>query len=679
MEAGELVAHVEATAGPLFAWSCRIAGGAVATTVLPVVYERVGAAGRRDGSPLPDRLQLQAIALALLRDRSETPESVTDRALLDLSVVAGRSDGDVAAVLGLLESEVAAAVAVAHQRFEAVHGTAAVDDILHGDEMWLDDELRARCVRAATDAAGGPAGAWSVARSSGRRTTLGIVATIAVIVGVVAWTTRSNSTGSAVLSLPTDVVSSSTTDGLDHPIMLQPPGYVLPPGALAELTATGSEFPGPDDASPTSTGWLSVWAEPTATHTAGRWVSAVSSRCGGNLSPLLPGSTRVRTGDRDALLTRERDDVLQIIVAPGTTSATATGLELTAHGFSADEVESLAAAAQLDIVPANPGDPPPPNCGPLANGDGLHFGAESAALLGSMDLVVARPAVGPRAVDQLEPTTYRSTMYGVPGRADASLTITARRLDRTLVRLEQILLESPDDPTAPVSPVRTVELGDRTVIVSQVPDTGSAPEDIVQFDDGSSSVTVRGSITPDMPLETLIKVAGLARQATPDEWEAITSHPFDDATVEPVETEPPPTTDDEGGTVTTEPFTIREVDSSQQTDGKTWALLVAGSTIFQLYSSNGDGGTAGPIEITADAPVLRLDSPSSTVLVIGLVDPGDATSIRVTVGGTVLPYEPLARPDPAGPAFAVVSFTADGPIAIDVIDHDGGVVRTLDA
>ncbi|MCU1398283.1 MAG: hypothetical protein JWN62_1392 [Acidimicrobiales bacterium] len=673
----ELSRWVDATVADLFAWLCRIVGSARAEEVLPEVYRTIGASAR-SGADRIDMLGTCAVAcrLVIAHDAPGAgagASTVMERAVVDLRVVRGGSDADIVAITGCLEQDVDSMLASAEQMWRTMQPASTVDDWLRGRETWLDDLLREACRKAALGDRGEP-----LDRTAGRRQAGGgrgfvaaMMVAVAAIVGVVAWRTtdRSQQT-SAAATFGTALSGNRTSHEFDptHPFPVQRPGYVLPMSDVSALVASATERPAANEAIAEPVGWFEVWAEPTATHFASRWFAAVTSRCAQS-GQLLQDATRMTIGDRHALLIVGQLGELTIEVAPGDDSLTSRSLELVGHGFTSAELVQLAGSLQLDLELSSPDAPPPPNCGKTGVPDGMQFDASSAGEFAHLERVVSRPAFGGSVLDQLAARTSRTTTYGGRDGGGAGVTVEARDADPDLVRLQQILLVSPLDPAAPISPVRAATVGDRVMTVSAMPGEEGDHSAQITFTTDVDSVTVSTSNTTTFPLEQLIALAGAARPATPEQWYDLSGERH--TPPQPVITTVVP------GTEPPLQFQPESIEFATA-DGDMWNVFVVGRTILDVSSRGVGGGIArGPLTVDADTTVLQWESPSETVLLIALTDPGTGHSVRLTVGDDVRSAVPLVMVPDAAMSLAIVTFTDLAPYHLDLLDELGTPVRVL--
>jgi len=232
-------------------------------------------------------------------------------------------------------------------------------------------------------------------------------------------------------------------------------------------------------------GWFEFWTGPRAGRTVGRWL-AVQIVPGPAPAPAAD-SALVNFDGRDLWEWTSRDGVAQIRFEP----ADGWGGQVTAFGWSTDELRSL--AATMDVVDGRPS-----------------YGDEDPR---SDELVVARPTSNLILEYEFLGSTVTSAIEWQTDDGH-SVTLTVATAQGDSETLDQFLVTVAAG--APMSgPDVDREVGAFTATAGRFP--GLDDRNVVRWTNGDVSIALTGDLTVD----ELLKLAVTARPATGTEWVAI--------------------------------------------------------------------------------------------------------------------------------------------------------------
>lgn len=645
----------EASSIDIFRWVCRIAGPTLAREQLPAVY-------RQATTALPvNNVQLLAIALRLARDAVDGVEAlaICRRAVLDLVVVDRSSTHRIGLVTGLALADIDDAVRDAKAWFATGNGAnESVDDVLRHSEVWLDDEVRDAC-RRAMRATAPPSAA--TARASRR---VGItVGVVAASVLAAAWFTvgrpaatpaASGLAGAATTITPTSAAPATTSLAASAASLHQPPGYLLDPlvPGFAPTGITEDRQHAAGDA-PSTPVRFQIWAEPAASRETGRWFSIMTTRCFQTAPSIAANSTRLQVDGRQALLSTTSDGLTQLDIVGGSYPDNNRNLQIVAHGLTGEEVTAIAGAIQLDEPGGSPNCIPAPPIQYSAAFDSLHDGLDSV-----VDTATSTTAIGYAGAAGWRTATYTNTYNG------SILELTTQPFDPAVAAATRFELAKSDDPDAPTTPDRTVQIDGRTITVSSDPHApGSQSSAILQWSDGTNLVSLTSNLTHDLP--TLLRTVSKSRPATPQEWLTLAATPV-----------PLPNT---GVDDPTQQPSTRVLATTVAGAGTTWELTQFGH--YQLLLTSGDNHIFEPIDIIdpdPDHPISEFNTFSTTVLVVALssTTPGDAVRVTFSTDDTTVETSTFGHVVENNTDYTVLAFDHTGPYTVELL-HDGAPIRTL--
>ncbi|MCU1387637.1 MAG: hypothetical protein JWL72_975, partial [Ilumatobacteraceae bacterium] len=395
-----------------------------------------------------------------------------------------------------------------------------------------------------------------------------------------------------------------------------------------------------------------IWAEPGASRGTGRWLSIMTTRCFQTSPSIAPDSTRLLIGGRRALISITSDGLTQLDIAAGSQPENNRNVQIVSRGLSVDEVTAIAATIQLDEPDASPNctSAPPIRYAPAF--DSLHDGLDSV-----VDTASADTAIGSPNAARWRTATY-TNIYN-----SSTLTITTQPFDPATAAAARFELSASDDPDAPTSLDRSVQVAGRTVTVNSYPHApGTQSETVLQWTDGTNLVSLTSDLTHDLP--TLLRIATQSRLATPDEWSAFAATP----------TAQPDTSSDPSA----EPPSTRVLVSDDSGDGKTWQLTQFGDGLLLLVGP--DSNVVQPIDQDTDpsVPVMTLNTFSTTVLVVALpsTQPGDTVRVTFGTNGNTIETSMFGHDDDNGTEYALLVFDQIGTYSVALV-HDGMLTRTL--
>ena len=644
-EAEAALARFDATAPRVFASLCRWLGGDrnLAASLLPQVYATPAEGGEQ-------------LAVAYRLAAATRVRGVRERALLDLAVAKGTSALVTGTIVGMRADDVSAAV----QRAEAVLRTSdasgSIDDILRRSEHWFDDATRGRA-RASVAAMAGrdqtvrpPIKPWKVVAGVG-------VAAV-VIAAVVALAGNDSSPRPETAA---SIVTSTTTTVVTRPqLPAERPGYVIDP-LPPRLKATGASGQPLNGADTTTRGnsqaaWFDLWAEAGASRTSGRWVAVVSSQTGTYTEGVFEESARVTVNGATALLVTHPDGVLELRTS---SILSRHGLDIVANGFSPEELQTMAAS----IGVTGPNDP-------TAGGAITEptYGADFTNTAAGLSLLISR---------QTESLDF-TTQLSVPGVSTShytdqvdltSIDVIAAPAEASLDVIDRFLLSASNSAAAPTNADRTMQVGDRTVEVGALVQSGSRDVvTVLQWQQAEMTVVVSGTA----PLDELLTVVPLVTAADADQWAELVALNGTYISLD-------------GGPDSTAPgFGGRTYDLGQSTTAnhETWRASLnvdAQSVAFELAQSNGiSEGFELPIAIDDLSPVHTYNALDSSIVVFVARDAGGAKTMRLTIGDGDPVIVMLADLD-SGVTAAMYAYSEIGPVTVDLLDVNGTVIRTVAA
>lgn len=668
-ESNGLLVCFDATSSLAFSWLCRIIGGdfACASALLTQAYADLGSRQGDSGPFAEADVLASAYACAAAgttgpADVAPAVLSLRDRALIDLSLVQHRGVADVALVLGLQQDGVPEALAGAVRAAEVAGVATSVVDLLRRGDHWLDDATRERCrtalARALRTTSSEPtaAGSQSATRPdqpiSTRRRAIGWSTGAALaIVALVVWAlpTTSSTPGATDVATSVHVVDSSGT-----------PGFIatdLPTGFVPFASSnTGGGVNGE-----ASVGVFQLWAQQGASRSNGKWFAVVSSTGGLPMSLRPETASRIDVKGDPGLYDVSADGIAEIMSErPGSFHA----IDLIAHGFEKQELEFLAAsvgrASAADVAPDSL----------------LRYGPEFDLSAYGLELLVSARTWSADIRGQPVPAVQQDASYRNPttGQRISIRTIptTPAGDGRPALIANRFLLEPSVDASAPAEPNRTLLIGEQPMNVSSSTITRTPNPPIVinnvEWEHNDSTITVSG----DVPLSDLIIVARSVKLASPTEWTALSA-----ASTRSYRSV-------SGGSDANDShsnFVALPAASTQRGDSwlASFGLGVDGLQL-QLEHDLPDGSGSSQI-LPYDPYPLRpfrvYNSITSSLEIVTVSDPGSALGVRFHFSdGSSVSTDLTFVLASVGYA-AAVAYTGAPPVAVDFVDANGAVVRTV--
>ncbi|MCU1391799.1 MAG: hypothetical protein JWM34_227 [Ilumatobacteraceae bacterium] len=659
----------DSTCAAVFVWLCRIAGGDVAEVALPEVYARLVTERLPldDPATLDDELLRVAHASALAAGSvahapfdaaaeasADDKLSITDRALVELHAVRGRSDADIATILGIPEVDVAGRIESAEAEVQRRHPDDTFAEIGRRREAWLDDGTRSRCRTAVEQAAGvRPSGEASPAPRRGpARSTLviGLIAVAVLIIAVVI--VRGDD------SHPPKPASGPTTTTLPDP--RDAPGYVIGDPPLG-LTSVGALVePGAPDgvAAPAQ---LTLWSSPGATRTSGTWFIVVTARCASIDTTIAGDATRVDINGNSGLVSAEPDGVVDLRVETGTDELTSHSLAIKEFGLTDDELTQIASSVLLGNKVKDPSELAEPSCTAASPDVTTEFDASFAPLHAGLTRQLVIPWYGPTISADQDGAVRRVVQYTGFG---STVLVTAQPTNRDRTTLQTFLGETAPAGLTPSATTQAVSIGGRHVVASSVSDASGVVANTIETTDGDQTI----DITSPLPQARLLAYVDSLRVASTDEWSSLRDTTIDASALDfSTVSVPAPSAAPlyAAGTATT-------------ALGTTWQMLVGfDPDVLQLEvpASGSVFQTSFPFDGTSEVhPYLTI---GSTAVVVTLTDASADDRVRVTIRGENIGPIPLVHVHGSTAYFALLAFDDPGLYVVHLIDPSGRIVRQL--
>ncbi len=652
-----------------------------------------------------------------------------DRAMLDLGLDQQRSDDEIGRIVGIPAGDVAAAVKRAAHLVRSTECTEAFADVLRRSERWLDDTTRRRTRSAIIRgerprSAHRPPVTREQRDNSPIRTTTRPLATgpdrerkpiaesddlrppkrllIGVAIGIAALfvsgllaigpadraadgpgddnaaagidstdgTSRSPSSQPASTQRATQSTVQATVSGPvgtvsdPGPAVTLGPGYVLgkipagfTPAQVWEQVDQRGDFP-PD-------GWFQLWAAPGSSRTRGRWFAVAVSRWGYSMGLASGNSTRISINGRFALLSTERDGLLEIRLQVGGSWTDRRSVNVLGFGLTVDELQQIAGAVRWQSIEPTTD---------YATVGSLEFDTAVDAMLVGMAMLVSTPSnccdVRSQLVESgdVRAISYRSTSAAAPV---VDLTVSTRTGSDHSELLIRFLEPSSPDPSAPANLERTVQVGDRTVTItgdvlsSDVSSRGVIERvyNTARWTEGAATIVVSGEID----LATLLAAIPSVHLATAIDWRELSRTPPSNPAI-----------------VDRPPAALRhpvyhKVGKTTLADGSSWlAVMSVGPDMIKLVQNDGNGSGAVAemvLDVTEQRPVHEYLSYTATVLVVALREPGAGTAVRITVAGR----DPvtISLTEIGGVYAAIDAFSELPPYTAELVDDAGTSVRLI--